>query len=634
MNKFRKNNISTILRECKNDEEIDNLFSTILPPNQNNSYLKLFLQNSETKERCLYSKNMFVFLLSLDASFQNNDKILNYTYSFDEFLSEIQNSEYLYNNIHFVSRSVQAILKYILLKAEIGSFCLISYKAKLIGLESIPPLPLYFNQDQYIDKIANIDFSIIKPFLSKFDEKFLIWCYFENMHKEFCQVIDKRKKFNLDLSAESIIKERIKASQYSIHRDSSLFTEFLSLMYPSIKNLHENKQLLSKKSNSINWINRYIDNDQNDDISLICYNINGCRGYIESSPPIKSVCHYFRSTKFQLNSSFSENMPRSLPPPKKKLIKVQTRPKVELNVIPSIAERFINSEINVKGKNFVRNFEIPSNFICKDFNSTLEKLKGTEMTESSSNQFERNKDLGKPCTNNFNKKQKLTPKLNVNNISNRDQLSKLLEENNKNPACLNSFKKLKAPFNQKIVANKDPFSGHGIDPFEVISEPARNHRLNSYNQKINLKDEENYKGKMFDHASKSNISIPSQNISDDSSKNSDLEDSSNDSNDSNTVEGDDNQNKYEVNLSSYPSSNPPSSNKIHLHQKPKITLAPPKSETISITNNFNNNSPKIQSKHPIQNQATSKVIVQKRVNSNNIIIQKNVSNNQSNFEKS
>ena len=82
MNKFRKNNISTILRECKNDEEIDNLFSTILPPNQNNSYLKLFLQNSETKERCLYSKNMFVFLLSLDASFQNNDKILNYTYSF------------------------------------------------------------------------------------------------------------------------------------------------------------------------------------------------------------------------------------------------------------------------------------------------------------------------------------------------------------------------------------------------------------------------------------------------------------------------------------------------------------------------------------------------------------------------
>lgn len=632
------NNINPMLHEHKNDEDINDLFYTILTPNHKDIFLKLFLQSEETKKRCMHSKNIFIFLLTLPKILHDRKNIINFTNSFNEFLSEIQESQYLYSNFHFISRSVQQILEYVFLNHEFGSFCLISYKARLLGLEFIPVLPLFFIQDQNIEQISSNYLFYIQSFLSKYNESFLIWCYIENMHNFFCKIIDKSKEYSIDQFSESIIQERIETTKKFTQHTSTLFIEFLSLMYPSIS-LKISTQHIIQKSNSIDWISNF---DKNDDyISTISRNINQYRGFIDPNPPYKNIRHLINFSKLQLKTDFSENSPKSLPPPRKKLLKVQTRPKFELKIIPSIAERFKDSDINIQGKILVKNYELPSNFKFKDFNSTLNKLTSTGTNDNYQNQggnIQNKNDknyIRRPPSNRFNKAQ-FPLKLKTDGIDeskkspkyNKDQKGQTIKNN------INKYIPASGKNNHIDLISFN--NGHNQKGQALLNKKNIDDK-----ETKNLKDKNNEQGSKLNVVSKNSTLNNILDLANDDDQESESEYSttseseSESESDEDSDSSKDSQNNIECNLSSYPSSNPPSSQKkMLLRKKPLIILSPPKDTNITAINAnksasitaTNNNSPNLQHQQQNQNQPTSKIVIQKRNCSNNISIQKNSSN--------
>lgn len=365
MNKILKNDIISNLHEYDNDEDIDNLFFQIFPPYQKSSYLKIFLQNPETEKRSIYSKKLFISLLSLGKTFQNKIRILNYTKYLTEFLTDIKDSEYLKNNFHFVSRCIQRILQYFYFRKEFGPFCLISYKAKLLELEDVPTLPLFFNQNQDIYEVLKENFTFINPIISNSDEKLLIWCYFENMHNDFCKIIDSRKNFILDDFTQSIIKQRIQVSEKLFHHYPKHFIDFLLKIYPTIT------QNLIKPNLQKNPCLIYL---QNNGSKLIPCNNSESTNFDDNELPYPSIRHYFNVSVFQLQNKGLDNSPQSLPAKRKKLITLQERSKIEFKLNLSIAQRFQNSHIHFQGKNITANQAIPSNFIYSDFKLVVDSL--------------------------------------------------------------------------------------------------------------------------------------------------------------------------------------------------------------------------------------------------------------------
>lgn len=604
MNEIPKNNINDIMREHKNDEDIDNLFSTILPPNQSNIFLKLFLHCKETQNRSIHSRKMFIFLLSLGKYFREGINILNYTLSFDEFLSEIQDSEYLCSNFHFISRSVQQVLQYIFINNVLESFCLISYKARLLQLECIPALPLFLNQDREAELNSNNYLFYIQCFLSRFDEKFLVWCYIENFHKEFCKLIDKRKKYVLDQFSESIIKERIEITNKMYRYDPSLFIEFLFLLYPLIQQTNPIQNELIPKSKSIEWIINPDSDKKDDNISSISQNIDQSQGFVDINPPYKNNRHAFNISRIQFKADFNEIAPQSLPPTMKKLLKVQTRPKFELKIIPSIAERFRDSNISFQSKVLAKNLEVPSNFLFKDFNTTLSKLSNIGVNGINSNQakpFKERNYSKYPSFNRFNKILKVQPtegQIESNKIlssikddKDRDNQNKLEGPNKKNAIeliGLNGEKKLRNQIPSGKKVNVIP--PNSID----IKTKLKTDKIN------NNQSSDDYKE--YSSSSESESESKSESESDD--EDSDSKNS---------------QNNIECNLSSYPSSNPPGSNKRILIRKRPSNIQPPMTNATSNTSNSHlSPQQKIQTLMNIQ--------IQKRNASNNISIQKNSPN--------
>ncbi|OHS95513.1 hypothetical protein TRFO_38353 [Tritrichomonas foetus] len=236
MNESVKNlthSITQWMHETNDDDEINRILTILFTHNQIKYIQKKYLNLWPRPDP--FSFQIFNFLLNLKPKIRSGAEIFfEFISSYYEFLRDIVDTNYLKENRHFISRCTEEVLKLIINSNFWGPFCLISFQAKTNELENIPCLPLFMDQSLENNLFVTENFSFIRKFLFDFElEKFLIWCYSENMHSNFCELLKsfQSSNFVIDDISINLIKERVETTNKVHYHRNDLFFDFVSEIY-------------------------------------------------------------------------------------------------------------------------------------------------------------------------------------------------------------------------------------------------------------------------------------------------------------------------------------------------------------------------------------------------------------------
>mgnify|MGYP001055249083 CR=1 FL=1 len=313
------------LQETDENDSINELFDIINLKHQQNDIFYL-LQLLDQDDRCQESKTLFKFLLNLSLlpKTQQINTINDYSRNLFYFLLDITDTDYLQNHFYFICCCIHHILNYFLSNNSVGQFLLISFQSLLMNFENIQSLSINTSDFQNI----NAHMTFIKEFIPLFDEGFLIWCYFEIEHSQFCQLIDQRKYPKpINDSARKIIELRMQSSS-----NFSLFNQFLSKLYinyiPITNNYYE----------VLNDAQLY----EEDGYEHFSYRLSQESGFEQQELPFRPVRHRFKISESLI---YQAKSPSSVPPPKKKAITLKLDPTVSLTLTPKGKSKIFGNRI-------------------------------------------------------------------------------------------------------------------------------------------------------------------------------------------------------------------------------------------------------------------------------------------------